>query len=162
MAFFNRKTLTEKGLTEEQITYIMAESGRKLAADYEAKSDFADRLAAELEKAKTAPVNVEESEAYKALAAERDMLRALGGEDFAAVKPKFREAAYKMIDRADGAASLEDQLKGIREKYEEYFIQDPTTTAPALQFGAGVKGAMPTGNQKPDISELWFGKRKER
>lgn len=161
MAFFNRKTLTEKGLTEEQITYIMAESGRKLAADYEAKGDFADRLAAELEKQKSTPVNVAETEEYKSLLAERDMLRALGGEDFASVKPKFREAAYKMIDRAEGAASIAEQLNGIKTQYEEYFIPDPAPEIPAPRFGGDVKGSMPKGKQGNDLTDLWFGNRKK-
>jgi hypothetical protein len=58
------------------------------------------------------------------------------------VKPKFFETVYGMVDRKDGAKPVEEQLKGIRENYEEYFTpaqqQKPT-------FGAPVEGSMPKG-----------------
>jgi hypothetical protein len=55
---------------------------------------------------------------------ERDMLRAIGGDDFSKVKPKFRETVFGMLDRGEKAAAIADQLSGIKEKYEEYFIPD--------------------------------------
>ena len=50
------------------------------------------------------------------------MLRAIGGEDFQSVKPKFRETVFGMLDRSEKAPAVSDQLTGIRENYEEYFI----------------------------------------
>ena len=52
------------------------------------------------------------------------MLRAIGGEDFTKVKPKFRETVFGMLDRGEKAAAVADQLTGIKEKYEEYFLPD--------------------------------------
>lgn len=77
------------------------------------------------------------------------MLRALGGDDFSSVKPKFRETVYKMLERGENAPAIAEQLKTVAEKYEEYFNPtepDPPPSSP--QFGAEVKGQMPSG--KPD------------
>lgn len=67
------------------------------------------------------PVDPKTTPEYMEVAKERDMLRAIGGDDFASVKPKFREQVYGMLDRGEKAAPVADQLTGIREKYEEYF-----------------------------------------
>ena len=53
---------------------------------------------------------------------ERDMLRAIGGEDFASVKPKFREQVYGMLQTGTDAKPVAEQLTGIRENYVEYFL----------------------------------------
>ena len=72
------------------------------------------------------------------------MQQARGSKEYEGVKPKFFETVYGMVDRGDGAKSVEEQLKGIRENYEEYFTpaqqqkQSPT-------FGAPVEGSMPKG-----------------
>ena len=52
------------------------------------------------------------------------MLRAIGGDDFSKVKPKFRETVFGMIDRGEKAPAIAEQLSGIKEKYEEYFLPD--------------------------------------
>ena len=65
-----------------------------------------------------------DAETYLDLQRERDMLRAIGSEDFAQVKPKFREQVYGMLDRGEKAAPVSEQLNGIREKYEEYFTPE--------------------------------------
>ena len=52
------------------------------------------------------------------------MLRTIGGDDFATVKPKFRETVFGLLDRGEKAAAIPDQLSGIKEKYEEYFVSD--------------------------------------
>lgn len=125
MAILKRKDLEAKGASAELIDYIMTESNRALAANYVPKSDLQEQIdaaVAEAKKEAPAPVKVEESEEYKALAAERDMLRAIGSDEFAGIKPKFRETVYGMIERGEDAPSLEDQLGKVREKYEEYFI----------------------------------------
>ena len=67
------------------------------------------------------PVDPKTTQEYLDLQTERDMLRAINGEDFQSVKPKFREQVFGMIDRGEKAPAIADQLTGIREKYEEYF-----------------------------------------
>lgn len=129
MAFFNREVLTEKGFSDEQITYIMATTRAKLG-DYITKAEMADEIArvkAEHEEQgkQTAAATATAEAALRAeldkLTSERDMLRAIGGDDFSTVKPKFRETVFGMLDRSEGASPIPDQLKGISEKYEEYF-----------------------------------------
>ena len=68
------------------------------------------------------PVDPKTTQEYIALQTERDMLRAIGGDDFQSVKPKFRETVFGMLDRSENAPAVSDQLTGIREKYDEYFI----------------------------------------
>ena len=60
-------------------------------------------------------VKVKETDEYKAVAEERDMLRALGGDDFSSVKPKFRETVYKMLERGENAPAIAEQLKQYAE-----------------------------------------------
>ena len=68
------------------------------------------------------PVDPKTTQEYLALQTEIDMLRTIGGEDFQSVKPKFRETVFGMLDRSEKAPAVSDQLTGIRENYEEYFI----------------------------------------
>ena len=129
MALFKRPTLKDKGLTDDQIEWLLTESNRALAANYMPKSDMQEQIdAAETKKKKDFPkaVKIEDSDEYKAVAAERDMLRAIGGEEFSSIKPKFRETVYSMIQRGEDAPSLEDQLGQVKAKFEEYFVEaDP-------------------------------------
>ena len=124
MAMFKRSDLNAQGPTPEQIEYIMTESNRSLAANYVLKSDVQAQIDAATANAKPEPVDVKTSPEYLDIVAERDMLRAIGGDDFATVKPKFRETVFKMIDRGEKAPALADQLKAIGEKYEEYFVPE--------------------------------------
>jgi hypothetical protein len=48
-----------------------------------------------------------------------------------------------MVDRTEGAKPVEEQLKGIRENYEEYFNQ----AQPKPNFGASTQGSMPKGDE---------------
>lgn len=100
-------------------------------------------------------VKIKETDEYKAVAEERDMLRALGGDDFSSVKPKFRETVYKMLERGENAPAISEQLKAVAEKYEEYFT--PANQAPpsAPQFGAAVKGKMPSGKTGITFEDVW-------
>ena len=52
------------------------------------------------------------------------MLRAIGGDDFSKVKPKFRETVFGMLDRGEKAQPVAEQMTAIREKYEEYFVPE--------------------------------------
>jgi hypothetical protein len=154
---FTRKALSEimgnEGLTPEQRTeQVMGLWGRALDDGYISKSaaqqaqeTALDNAKAEWEKGIKAP-DPKESEDYKKLAGDftayKAMQQARGSKEFEGVKPKFFETVYGMIDRADGAKSVEEQLKGIRENYEEYFTQAQQQKP---SFGAPVEGSMPKG-----------------
>ena len=126
MALFKRKDLENKGLNEDQIAYIMTESGRALSADYMPKSSLQEEIEkAKQEWQKNAPsVDVTKTEEYIKLAGENDMLRTTASEDFARVKPKFRETVYSKLNRAQDAPPVADQLQEIAKGFEEYFIPD--------------------------------------
>ena len=128
MALFKRSDLEAQGLTKEQIEYIMTESGRSLSANYTLNSDVQARIDEAVKTVKPEPVDVKTTPEYMEVARERDMLRTIGGDEFQNVKPKFREAVFGMLDRGEQAAAIPDQLTGIREKYEEYFIPENQTT----------------------------------
>lgn len=121
MALFKRRDLEAKGLTGEQIDYILTESGRALSADYMPKSSLQEEIDKAM-KENPPQVDVTQTEEYQKVVGERDMLRAIGGEEFAGIKPKFRETVYKMLDRGENAASVADQLGQVKEQFEEYFI----------------------------------------
>lgn len=138
MALLRRKDLEAKGLTAEQIDYIVTESNRALAADYMPKSSLQEEIDKAI-KENPPTVDVTQTDEYKQVVSERDMLRAIGGEEFAAVKPKFRETVYKMLDQGENAPSLEEQLGAVREKYEEYFVasEEPPKNTPVFSKPAG-------------------------
>lgn len=163
MALFKRTVLKEKGLTDEQIEYLMTESNRALAANYLPKSEVQEQINHALEDAKKdAPEDVTQTEAYKTVAEERDMLRALSGDEFSSVKPKFREAVYKMLEGGEQAKPISEQLEHIAEQYEEYFTPKQTEQpVKTPQFGAKVEGSMPQGKQSPSFGDYWgFGRPK--
>ena len=154
---FTRKALNEimanEGLTPEQRTeQVFGLYGRALDDGYIARTAAAQaqetalaNAKAEWEKGVKVP-DPKESDDYKALQGEfasyKAMQAARSSKEYEGVKPKFFETVYGMVDRKDGAKPVEEQLKGIRENYEEYFTpaqqQKPT-------FGAPVEGSMPKG-----------------
>ena len=148
------KIINNADLTPEQRTeQIFSLYGRALDDGYVSRSAAEEARQAAVEAAKAGfqvpePVDPTTTEQYQALLRERDMLRAIGGEEFASVKPKFREQVFGMLDRGDKAKPVQEQLTGIREKYEEYFAQQPQEQpAPKPQFGAPVQGGMPKGEE---------------
>lgn len=154
---FTRKTVASYGLTEEQLEKVMTLYSTSLA-DYIPKSELQEKIDAAVQEAQKSapPIDVTTTEEYKAIAEERDMLRALGSDDFALVKPKFREAVYKQLDRKEGAKPLKEQLEEMKANYEEYF-ETNTEKPKTPQFGANVTGSMPKGESKPTFESLWFG-----
>ena len=130
MALFKRADLQAKGLNPEQIEYIMTESGRSLSANYTPTSDVQAQIDAALKAAKVEPVDPKTTPEYLEIVKERDMLRTIGGDDFATVKPKFREQVFGMLDRGDKAKAIQEQLAGIKEKYEEYFLPEQPKDQP--------------------------------
>lgn len=159
MALFKRADLKAQGLTDEQIEFVMTEGNRSLANNYTLTSDVQGRIDAAVQAAQKTPaaVNVTESEEYIKLQNERDMLRAIGGDDFATVKPKFRETVFGMLDRSEKAEPVADQLKAIGEKYEEYFVAEKQQEAPPAKpnFGAPTQGSAPSGKQGPSFMDTW-------
>ena len=154
---FTRKALNDilsnEGLTSEQRTeQVFALYGRALDDGYIAKTaaqqaqqTALDNAKADWEKGIKVP-DPKESDAYKTLAGEFDAYKAMqqarGSKEYEGVKPKFFETVYGMVDRKDGAKSVEEQLKGIRENYEEYFT---AAQQPKPNFGAPTEGSMPKG-----------------
>ena len=160
MALFKRADLEKLGLNKEQADYIMTEGNRSLAANYTLTSDVQGKIDAAVQAAQqaTPAADPKTSKEYLDLLNERDMLRAIGGEDFASVKPKFRETVFGMLDRTDKAPSVADQLKAIGEKYEEYFTPatPPAEEAPkGPTFGAPTQGSAPTGKAGPSFMDTW-------
>lgn len=158
MALFKRSDLEAQGLTKDQIEYIMTESGRSLGANYMLKTDMQAQIDAAVAAAKPAAVDPKTTPEYMEIAKERDMLRAIGSDDFASVKPKFREQVFGMIDRGANAKPLAEQLSAIKEKFEEYYIPDQPKEEPKKpQFGSPDKGNMPKGNESASdaITNAW-------
>lgn len=148
MAEFTRKFLMDHGVPEDQVDAIMAARNQTMndtLSGYVAKADVQKQIdAAVAAVPKPEPIDPKTTDEYHALQRERDMLRAIGGDDFASVKPKFREQVFGMLDRGEKAKPIAEQLTGIQEKYEEYFTVKQETT-PKPTFGAPTEGSMPKG-----------------
>ena len=117
MAFFKRSALKEKGLTDEQIEYVLTESGR-LIADYIPKSEMNEKL----EEAKNAVPDFHETDEWKAmvnansaLTAENAKIKALSSDDFAGVKNQYRDILWEKIDHGEKAKPISEQISGFRE-----------------------------------------------
>lgn len=155
---FSRQFLKDHGVPDDQIDAILAERNRTLS-DYIPKADLQAQIDAAVAAAKTMPVDPKTTKEYMDLAAERDMLRAIGSDDFAGVKPKFREQVFGMLDRSEKAPSVADQLKTIGDKYEEYFVpaKDPEPEQPAQKpnFGGNTAGSAPTGKTGASFNDVW-------
>ena len=156
---FTRKALNEimsnEGLTPEQRTeQVFGLYGRALDDGYIAKSAAAQaqetaltNARTEWEKTITKP-DPKESDEYKQLQGQfdayRQMQTARGSKEYEGVKGKFFETVYGMVDRGDGAKPVEEQLKNIREQYEEYFEADQQQQKKPT-FGGPTEGSMPKG-----------------
>lgn len=156
---FTRKALNEimgnEGLTPEQRTeQVFSLYGRALDDGYIAKTAAQQAQETALQNARTewekgvkAP-DPKESDDYKQLQGQFDaykqMQQARGSKEYEGVKPKFFETVYGMVDRGDGAKPVEEQLKGIRESYEEYFTEARQQEKKPT-FGAPTEGSMPKG-----------------
>ena len=159
---FTRKSIADimsnEALTpEERTDQVFSLYGRAIDDGFVTKGAAAaaqqaaiDQAKTDWEKALTKP-DPKESDEYKALRGEFDAYKAMqtarGSEDFKGVKGKFFEAVYGMIDRADGAKSVQEQMADIRKNYEEYFEAEPQGQPKQPQFGASAQGSMPKGNE---------------
>ena len=146
------KIMSNAELTPEQRTeQVFSLYGRALDEGFISKHDAEEAKQAAIEATKAGfkapePVDPKTTPEYLELAKERDMLRLIGGDDFAQVKPKFREQVFGMLDRGEKAKPIAEQMQGIAEKYEEYFTpkQEP---AQKPTFGASIEGSMPKGDE---------------
>lgn len=157
MAEFTRKFLMDHGVPEDQVDAIMAARNQTMndtLSGYVPKADVQKQIDAAIAAVpKPEPIDPKTTDEYMALQRERDMLRAIGGEDFASVKPKFREQVFGMLDRGEKAKPINEQLTGIQEKYEEFFTvkQEPTQKP---TFGAPIQGSMPKGDEGAEAQFL--------
>lgn len=130
------KIMNNADLTPEQRTeQVFALYGRALDDGFVSKSAAEEAKQAAVDAAKAGfktpdPVDPKTTPEYLEIVKERDMLRTIGGEDFATVKPKFREQVFGMLDRGEKAKAIPEQLTGIKEKYEEYFLPVTETKEP--------------------------------
>lgn len=161
------KIMSNADLTPEQRTeQVFSLYGRALDEGFVSKHDAEEAKNAAVEAAKAGfkipdPVDPKETEEYKAIVNERDMLRAIGGEDFAQVKPKFRETVFGMLDRGEKAKAISEQLEEIKGNFEEYFTvteqQKPTNT-PQFSKQPGHSGTNPPSKEDElykQLSDSW-------
>lgn len=149
------RIMEDESLTPQQRTeQVYSLYGRALddgfiskSAAQQAQEAAVERAKVEWEKGQTVP-DPRQSDEYKALAGEfaayRAMQQARTGKDYGGVKPKFFETVYGMVDRGEGAKPLAEQLAGIREQYEEYFIEKPADPVPGTPKPAPTV-VLPTG-----------------
>ena len=121
----NNPDLTPEQRTEQIFTLF----GRALDDGYVSKSAAEEAKNQAVEAAKAGikipdPIDPKTTPEYMEVARERDMLRTINGEDFQGVKSKFREIVFNSMDHGEKAASVADQLAGIKENFPEYFVPD--------------------------------------
>ena len=158
------KIIRSAELTEEQKTErVFALYGRALDDGYVSKTQAEEAKNQAVEAAKAGfkvpdPVDPKTTPEYMEIVKERDMLRAIGGEEFQTIKPKFRETVFGMLDRGEKAPAIADQLSGIKEKYEEYFMPEkaPEESKKTPQFSKqpGHPGANPETDEDKLVSQL--------
>lgn len=158
MALFKRTNLKEKGLNDEQIEYIMTESGRALS-DYELKSNVQSQIDAAIEAAKgdqPQAINPMESDEYKALLAKTQKLEAFQTDDFAVVKAPYKDMVWDKLNHDEKHEPYAEQLKTLAETMPDLFIpQEPEEQPKTPQFGAGTVGALPTGKKVESFGDVW-------
>lgn len=170
---FSRKSLEELGLEKGVIDRIMILHGGHMDG-YVSKEDLQAKIDDAVEKAKKDipspdPPDIKESEEYKKLLGEFDSFKnkteTSGTLKKNGVKEKFLDQVYSMISDPEDKRSLEEKIKEVREKYEEYFDGEPPKEEPTKpQFGAGVEGGIPhdQDTKGETLGDIWgFKKRKD-
>ena len=164
MANIGRKFLTDHGVPDEQLDAIMNEINTTISnrlTGYVPQNEVQAQIDAALKAVKQPdPIDPKTTPEYLELQRERDMLRAIGGDDFAQVKPKFREQVFGMLDRGEEAKAVSEQLTGIREKYEEYFTpaqepnKDQPKNTPQYSQQPGRPGVNPTSEEDKLVEQI--------
>ena len=163
----NKIINNEELSADEKTERLFSLYGRALDDGYISKSAAQQAQASAIEAAKAEALkgvqapNIKESDEYKALLGQYDADKAMWAarvsEDYSDVKPKFFETVYRMVDHADGAKPVKDQLSGIAEKYEEYFTAGKQQETPPAKpnFGAPTQGSAPSGKTGPSFMDTW-------
>ena len=154
MALFKRADLKNKGLTDEQIEFVMTESGRALS-DYELKTNVQAQIDEALKNAKPQEVNVLESAEYLTLAAENEKLKALGTDDFNVVKAPYKDLVWEKLDHGAEHKPYGEQLNALSETMPDLFTTGAEEKPNTPQFIGGTGGTMPKGNEVPSFGSLW-------
>lgn len=129
-----------------------------LSAVEEAKNKAVESAKAEIKIPE--PVDPKTTPEYMEVMNERDMLRAIGGEDFSIVKPKFREQVYGMLQRGENAPAVAEQLKGIRESFEEFFTpaespkEPQSKNTPVYSQNPSRAGVNPESDEEKLLSQI--------
>lgn len=151
---------------EQKVEQIFGLYGRALDDGYVSKTAAEEAKNAAIEEAKKAqkapdPVDPKTTPEYMEVANERDMLRAIGGEEYQTVKPKFREQVYGMIDRGEKAKPVPDQLAEIKGKYEEFFFPENSqqgnqqkNKTPQFSQQAGRQNTNPESEEDKIVAQL--------
>lgn len=159
MALFKRADLKAKGLSDEQIEWIMTEAGRSLAANYVTKSD--SEAAVEAAKAAQEEQDPTKSEAYLQLAAKTAKLEAFQGTEFAEVKAPYKDMIWGQLDHEEGHKPYAEQLEVIKGTMPDLFTaaEEEKEEPPKPQFGAPTGGSLPKGDKAPSFADVWgYGK----
>lgn len=154
MALFKRADLKNKGLSDEQIEFIMTESGRALG-DYELKTNVQAKIDEAVAKVQPQEINVLESNEYLALAAENEKLKALGTDDFNVVKTPYRDLVWDKLDHGAEHKPYSEQLNALSEQMPDLFTTAAEEKPNTPQFIGGTGGTMPKGNEVPTFGSLW-------
>lgn len=155
------KIINNADLTpEERVDQIFSLYGRAVDDGFVTKKAAEAAQKAAVDTAKEAwekdrpQINVKEMPEYVELQTQFDNFKtkanARTSADYAEVKPKFFDRVFDLIDRADGAKPVKDQLAELKKDYEEYFIAPQAAENPVPkfpQFGSKPEGSMPKGEE---------------
>lgn len=154
MALFKRADLKSKGLTDEQIEFVMTESGRALS-DYELKTAVQSKIDEAVKAVQPAEINVLESSEYLSLMAENEKLKALGTDDFSVVKAPYKDMVWDKLDHGAEHKPYNEQLTALAETMPDLFATQQEEPKQTPQFAGGTAGTMPQGNEAPSFGKLW-------
>lgn len=154
MALFKRADLKSKGLTDEQIEFVMTESGRALC-DYELKTAVQSKIDEAVKAVQPAEINVLESSEYLSLMAENEKLKALGTDDFSVVKAPYKDMVWDKLDHGAEHKPYNEQLTALAETMPDLFATQQEEPKQTPQFAGGTAGTMPQGNEAPSFGKLW-------
>lgn len=160
------KILSDENLTpEERTDQLFSLYGRAIDDGYITKSAAQAAQDAAVAQAKADAVkdfktpDAKESAEYKALDAQFSAYKAMQearlSADYAAVKPKFFDQVYGMIDRSDGAKPVNEQLSEIQKQFDEFFLEEKPSQPDKPLFGGSPSGGAPSGKGGKSFMDTW-------